>query len=253
MDLNYFDLISPAPIPMPNVGGILSPTLASVSSIGINTYHYFLSILLMDAETYITMTGQARHYEALYDNEKNGFHIFDLLTSDRQSASLLEKILDFFIKETVAFSETDRCYFITDTQNRMTGMITRENYSQVCDIICQRNNIKSPKDSDLSGIKSKKALEIMKKLQKGRQEKGSTAKTDENLELGNIISAVANKHPSLNIITIWDLTIYQLWDTFSRLSNNSIYDIQSMSVAAWGNKDNHFDAAAWFKRIHTGN
>lgn len=89
----------------------------------------------------------------------------------------------------------------------------------------------------------------MKKIQKGRTEKSNTKTIDNNMELGNIISAVANKSHSLNILTIWDLTVFQLLDCFSRLSNNSIYDIQSMSVAAWGNKDNYFDATAWFKRI----
>ena len=48
-------------------------------------------------------------------------------------------------------------------------------------------------------IKSKKALEIMKKLQKGRAEKAKHTKADKNMELGNIISAVANKSQSLNI------------------------------------------------------
>ena len=89
----------------------------------------------------------------------------------------------------------------------------------------------------------------MKKIQKGRTEKSNKKTIDNNMELGNIISAVANKSHSLNILTIWDLTVFQLWDCFSRLSNNSIYDIQSMSVAVWGNKDNYFDATAWFKRI----
>lgn len=93
----------------------------------------------------------------------------------------------------------------------------------------------------------------MKKLQKGRAEKARQSKADKNMELGNIISAIAAKSQSLNILNIWDLTVYQVWDCFWRLSNNSIYNIQSMSVAAWGNKDNHFDAAAWFKRIDNGN
>ena len=75
-------------------------------------------------------------------------------------------------------------------------------------------------------------------------------KTTGIMELGNIISAVANKSHSLHIMNIWDLTIFQLWDCFSRLSNNSIYDIQSMSVAAWGDKDNHFDPTAWFQTIN---
>lgn len=91
----------------------------------------------------------------------------------------------------------------------------------------------------------------MKKLKKGRAEKSKQTSVDQKMELGNIISAVANKSQSLNIINIWDLTVYQVWDCFSRLSNNSIYDIQSMSVAAWGNKDNFFDATTWFKRIDT--
>ena len=73
------------------------------------------------------------------------------------------------------------------------------------------------------------------------------------MELANIISAVANKSQNLNILNIWDLTVFQLWDCFSRLTNNSIYDIQSMSVAAWGDKDKHFDVTSWFKRIDTNN
>ena len=81
-------------------------------------------------------------------------------------------------------------------------------------------------------------------------EKAKQTAPDKNMELGNIISAVANKSHSLHIMNIWDLTIFQLWDCFSRLSNNSIYDIQSMSVAAWGDKDNHFDPTAWFQTIN---
>ena len=100
-------------------------------------------------------------------------------------------------------------------------------------------------------IKSKKALEIMKKLQKGRNEKTKQTKLDKNMELGNIISSVANRSKTLNILNIWELTIFQLYDCFSRLSNNNIYDIQSISVAVWGDKDNHFDATSWFNKIDT--
>ena len=89
----------------------------------------------------------------------------------------------------------------------------------------------------------------MKKLQKGRKSAAKQSKEDKNMELGNILSAVANKSQSLNILNIWDLTVFQVWDCFARLSSNSIYEIQSMSVAAWGNKDNTFDASAWFKRM----
>lgn len=248
MKLNYFDLLSPAPIHIPEIGGIISPRLKDISSIGIDKYHYYLSILTMDIKSYFAMTGQSELYETFSDEEKSQLTLYDMLTINEQSASILQEILNFFIKETVTYSHQRRCFLVQDNEE-ITGVITKETYPHVCDLICQRNCINSNHDNDMSKVKSKKALEIMKKLKKGREEKTKQTKSDKNMELGNIISAVAGKSYSLNILNIWDLTVFQIWDSFSRLSNNSIYDIQSMSVAAWGNKNNYFDAASWFKRI----
>lgn len=250
MKLSYFDLLSPDPIQIQRVGGILSPTLRSISKIGINTYQYYLTILLMDLKTYFTMIQQEEQFELLSDEDKAQMNVFDLLTMDNKSVELLQNVLNFFIEEAVVWSSQNNAFLIYKDEN-VIGAITKEIYPQICDLICQRNCIKSTLEEDLSKVKSKKALEIMKKLQKGRAEKAKATKSDKNMELGNIISAVANKSQSLNIINIWELTVYQVWDCFSRLSNNSIYDIQSMSVVAWGNKDNYFDATAWFKRIDT--
>lgn len=248
MKLSYFELLSPDPIQIQRVGGILSPTLRSISKIGINTYQYYLTILLMDLKTYFAMIQQEEQFGLLSDEDKAQMNVFDLLTMDDKFAELLQNVLNFFIAENVVWSEKNNAFLIYEGEN-VIGAITKKIYPQICDLICQRNCIKSSLEEDLSKVKSKKALEIMKKLQKGRTEKAKATKSDKNMELGNIISAVANKSQSLNIINIWELTVYQVWDCFSRLSNNSIYDIQSMSVAAWGNKDNYFDATAWFKRI----
>lgn len=253
MKLDYFDLLSPSPIYIPKVGGIISPKLKDISSIGgINTYQYYLTILMMDLKTYFTMIGQQEQFELLTDEEKSQMNIFDFLTINDDSINLLQAILNFFIKEDVVYSAEHKM-FLVQKDNESIGIISKEIYPQVCDVICQRNCIKPNQEEDLSKVKSKKALEIMKKLQKGRAKKATHKKADKNMELGNIISAVANKSQSLNILNIWDLTVYQIWDCFSRLSDNSIYNIQSMSVAAWGNKDNYFDVTAWFKRIDTTN
>lgn len=247
---NYFDLLSPCPIYLPNAGGVISPTLRAIASVGIDTYQYYLSVLSMDLKAYLTMLGHPEQYEALSEEEKARLPMFDLLTANAQSAELLQKALDFFIKETVVYHPQSKSFTVLDEEKHTVGMITKEVYPELCALICRRNYIRSNQEEDLSKVKSKKALEIMKKLRKGRTEKAGRTKTDQDMELGNIISAVANKSQSLNIQNIWDLTVFQLWDCFSRLSNNSIYDIQSMCVAAWGNKDNHFDAASWYKRIY---
>lgn len=252
MKLSYFELLSPDPVYIRNVGGIISPRLKDISSIGIQTYQYYLTILSMDMKTYFSIIGSSEQYDALSGEEKSRLHMFDLLTMNEPSIRLLQNILNFFLKETVTYSSENRC-FLVQNDCETCGRITGDIYPQVCDLICQRNYTKRAQEEDLSKIQNKKALEITRKLQQGRSEKAKQAKSDVNMELGNIISAVANKSSSLNILSIWDLTVFQLWDCFSRLSNNNIYNIQSMSVAAWGNKDNSFDAAAWFKRIDHGN
>lgn len=250
MKLSYFDLLSPAPIKLIGVGHITSPTLRDIAAIGYDTYQYYLTILSMDLKNYLKITGMFEQYESLPDKEKEQINIFNILLSNEDTRNSLVEILNFFIKESVSYSVQDNCFLIRrDSDN--VGIITQENYYQVCDVICRCSCIKSGDNEDLSKIKSKKALEIFKKIKKGREQKAKQTKADKNMELGNIISAVSNKSQSINIINIWDLTVFQLWDCFSRISNNSIYDIQSMSVATWGDKDNSFDASAWFKKIET--
>lgn len=137
MQLSYFELLSSEPVYLKNIGGIISPTLRDISSIGINTYQYFLSILLMDKKTF-----------------------FD--------SYVIQNVLNFFIKENVSYSNEHECFLIHETET--TGIITKEIYPKVCDLILQRNYIKTQHNEDLSKIENPKALEIMKKIQKGRAE-----------------------------------------------------------------------------------
>ncbi len=252
MKLNYFDLLSPEPVYAKKICKIISPKLKDIASIGMELYQYYLSLLSIDLKTFFQITEQSEKYEALSEEEKMRINVPELLFSCPQLREQLLNALNFFLVGKISFSEQNNC-FVIEEEERVTGIITTGQYSEICDMICQRNCISSKQDTDFTKVKSKKAMEIIKKLQKGKADSHKKSKTDSNMELGNIISAVANKSESLNILTIWDLTIFQLWDCFIRLSNNNIYTIQAMSVAAWGDKDKHFDASAWFKKIDTDN
>ena len=252
MKLNYFELLSPYPIFIENTCHVLSPKLKDISAIGYNTYQFYILILLLDSKSYFDFIGCTEQYEKMSDDEIIKLDIFNLMTSNKATSVALESALNFFLQEKVTYSQEDNCYYTyKKSDDKRIGMISKDNYADIRDIICQRNNFKGKEHTDLSNIKSKKALEIMKKLQKGRSKNNKLTNQNNDMELDNIISAVANKSQSLNILNIWDLTVFQLWDCFFRLSNNNIYDIQSMSVAAWGDKDKHFNAPAWFKRINT--
>ena len=210
---------------------------------------------------FFSMINKSETYELLTDDEKLQINIFDLLTSDKNLILLLQNILNFFIKEDVEFSIEHSVFLVKSNTlvnqgNKMVdkyetiGAITRDNYKDVVDVILERNNIKKKDTDDPSKAKNKKALEIMKKIKKGREELSKATKEDKNMELGNIISAVANKSHTLNIMNIWDLTVFQLWDCFIRLNNNNMYNINAMSVSTWGDKDNKFDFNGWFKQLN---
>lgn len=247
MEIEYFDLLSPTPVHLEGVGNFVSPKLRDIAVVGYNNYRYFINIIMMSVKEYFTMLGLKDKYENLADDEKFSYSIFELLTANEQTRAMLEKSLGFFLYGTLSYSADGNC-FLTKLNDTETGKIDRKTFPRVRNLIARLNYVKAEKED--SGIaKSKKALEIMKKLQKGRSKNKEHTKADANLELGNIISAVANKHNSLNIVNIWDLTVFQIWDCFARLSTNDIYNIQSMGVATWGDESKTFDSTTWFKKI----
>lgn len=247
--ISYFDLLSPEPIRWGNAGGIKCPTLREISKITYSTYQIYLSVIAMTPRQYYQMTNHLEDYELLSADMKTSLHIFDLIMEDRQLISLAENALNFFLESNVKYSEPYQCFLLYETGSKHPfNAVDKHTWLSLCDVILQRNYIKQ-RNEDMSKIKSQRALTILQKLQKGREAREKTAKADRDMEIGNIISAVANKSKSLNIVTIWDITIYQLWDAFYRICNNNVLDIQSMSVAAWGDKNHRFDAAAWYKHL----
>lgn len=262
MKLSYFQLLSKTSIYMPKVGGILCPTLQDIADIGgEDVYNYYLHILLLDVEKLFAMRNQSEIYNSMPEDERQEINVYDTITSNEQDANALQMALNFFIKEDIEYSPEHHAFIVKGNvvvrdgdklieEYTPIGVISKENYHKVVDVICQRNNIKTKDITDPSKVKNKKALSIMEKLKKGREEMAKNSKTDKNMELGNIISAVANKSHSLNITNIWELTVFQLWDCFARLTNNNIYDINAASVSAWGDKDNKFDFNGWYKKLN---
>ncbi len=254
MHISYLDLLSPEPFYLPNIGGVKSPTLREISQISYPTYQKYLTVFLMTPQSFLDTIEISQFYEALSEEEYNSLHVFDLITQSSELTFLIEKALNFFMDATIVYHKELKAFLLyTDQTDEAgnplpTGILHKDSWNQLCQVILQRNAIQSKK-ADPSKTKSKKALEIMKKLQKGRENKKKTSQDNKKMELGNIISAVAAKSQNLSISNIWDITVYQLWDMFHRLNNNHILDIQAISVATWGDKEHRFDSSGWFKLL----
>ncbi len=251
VSLGSLELLSNEPVRFPCTGSIISPLLKDIAKIGYARYMSHLNVLSLTPGAFCRLLGRRAEYEALSAKEQAALSIYDLILSDRSLLPAVEEALDFFFVETVRFEEAYQTFFTydgtRDPEGNLlpTGAIHRDMYGRICDAILLRNHLK-PRPAVPQQSAGKRALSILKKLEQGRAEqKGDTP--DARLELGNVISAVASRHPGLDIRSIWDITVYQLWDAFYRLCTNQILDLQTTSVAVWGDKHKRFDAASWYQ------
>ena len=249
LHIDYFYLISPTPIYLQNVGHIKSPTLKEINELGINNYNYYLSPFIITKEEGFKFNGLKPQSEKISEKQEEKLTIFDLLIYTQDGIKLLQQALNFFILESFEFDINYNCFISKNIDGKIIGFINKNNFTDVKNCILQLNNRKDNYIYDKSEIKNEKALEIFNKINKAKEKSKKNVTVNKDLALGNIISVVANKHPSINILNIWELTIYQLWDTFNRLSNNNIYDISALSVAVWGDEKKQFNISDWFKRI----
>lgn len=256
MKLDYAALISPYPFYLERIGSIKSPTLREIWSPNVTypVYQTYLTILLMTPQTYCEEANPSISgwYQSLSEDEKQTVNMIELISMDKNLQNLYTKMFNFFFEETVIWDKENDLFltFHPSEDNEMlpVGVIHKTIFSELCDIILQRCGIaRSDVDTDTSKVKSKRALEILKKLKKGRQNAAGHAKHDKDTELPNLITAVAVKSNSINFTNIWDLTVYQLYEQFKKEQTNVYFDIQKMSVAAYGNEKNHFKGNEWYK------
>ena len=305
MKLDHFTLISRKPLKISNIGSIKPIFLHEIEDITIHVYNNFLSILMLDIDTYYKWMEKEddyfryysqeqkqkvldvkKQYEELDTEEKLSVSFYDLLMYDELLICSFIEAFDFFFEEEVDFvvdgnEITDAQFsFITynkidtpqkiklkngneystiKTNRELVGVINRSNFKDVVDIILQRNSVQMEEEitaEDLTKVKNKnKVMQLMEKMKKGqkqldktrekkREEKGVASDT----ELANIISCVAAKnHNGINMINIWDMTIYNLYEQFKLIRENNIHDAETLSVFVWGDESNKFDIDAWFK------
>lgn len=273
MKLDYATLISPYPFYLERIGGIKSPTLKAIwnPDITYQTYQMYITLLLMTPENYCKQAdiSMQNWYQSLSEEEQQHLNMMDFIANNKNLQSSYTKMFNFFFVENVFWDNKNQVFFLTqdnvfyDETNQFFylhnnkkektptdnfGLIHRNIFVDLCDIILQRCGIiRSDTDTDTSKVKNKRALEILKKLKKGRENISKTSNNDKDINLPNLIASVAVKSNSINFTNIWDLTVFQLYEQFKKEQTNVYFDIKKMSVAAYGNEKNTFQGNEWYK------
>ena len=256
MILDYGTQISFEPIKLA-VGTIKKPTLRVISKISFAKFQLFESILRLKPQDFFENdkidNSIKEFWNKLTDEEKSKVTTYTILLIDEQIAILFTEAFDFFFEEDVSFEEN---IFILRKQGKIVGYVDENIFMPVVETIQQICGIYEMKRSDLPEItfKNKGAERLFERILKGKKkfkkQKEKENKNNKDYTLPNIISAVANRHPSLNYTNIFDITIFQLLDAFQRIYNNEVQDISARSVSVWGDEKKKFDGSLWHKNIY---
>lgn len=255
MKLDYGTQIGKSPIRL-SIGTIRKPTLGVIDDIGFDRFDYYKFMTKLTPEQFHTVLNKDRggetYWNSISDEKKQKMTMYDIILSDENIARIYVDLFNFFFVETVVFKE-EFFVIIKDedaedlfARENIIGVISSDTFQEVIEIIQQICLIYDDEEEDEPPPKFKNSL-AQKMYEKMKKAKPIKKKSDQNLILPNLISAVCSRHPSINYSNVWELTVFQLVDMFNRMRLNSIYDIDSTRVSVWGDEKKTFDESLWYK------
>lgn len=202
-------------------------------------------------EDLLTQASLMDWYLNLSSEEQSAITVYNLLTYfDRDK---LQQAIQFFVQERVVYQKKTNSFLLCKGKSSRTSVATinNDNFFVLCDGIRQlnyRSGVSDDNPDDFT-FRSEKAKEKYKKMLKLRQQflsaKQKTNGNDNSYELGNVVTSLSAKSSTYNLLNIFDLTVYQLYDQFTKTIRNNQIDTYAHKWAAWGTED--FDFSLWFK------
>jgi len=251
LKFKYEDLISGDSIFVENVGHIRSPFLYELKptqGIGTWTYNLYISLLAWDREKIINFLKMStgRKLSKLEDNTK--LEVFDILTIIEGSRELLRKAIAFFMLEDVVWNEEDRAFITMDGEtNDYIGRVDRNNFEEVRDMMLQMNYINLGESAKPLKHSSDKARELWEKAQEYLKKESKKNTQEKEMNLGNIISKLAIASHSYNLLNIYNLTVFQLYDQFFQCGYLRGMELNERAYTIHGGEK--FNMKDWLKPI----
>ncbi len=254
MRFDYFDMLSGEPILLQRVGHLRSPLLSELrptSGVGYRAYNLYLNVLSWSKEQLLKYD-QLMQYRGVNKLNQKCFNTFDVATLLPQTRELCRGVLSFFMAEDLIWDESGRRYLVVISKNEETeivGEVNRENFEEVRQLMLQFNFIGLDKDDTPILHSTDKSKELWEKSQGFLKEQAKASSEDDKPEyhLSNIISKVCAIHPSYNLLNIYKLTVFQLYDAFFQLGYMRSADLSEQIFSTHGGEKFKFED--WLKPI----
>lgn len=235
-------LLAGLPIEVTKVKQIRPLKLKEIIKFGYSNYLEKLNILTLTKDKLLENLGD--DFVKQLPNDINEFDIMFSL-SEESMQNLLKECLEFFLEEKITNFPKEQCMMFGSEED--IKLIHRKNYSVIKDVILLQNYI-LPFDDDVVTPKNEKAKIVSERMKKAKDEV-KRIKTKEQGEMESdffdMVSAISSKSYSLNKIDVMELTMFQIYEEYKRLSFIDQYhvNIQAMLQGAkniklqhWSNK-----------------
>lgn len=258
--LDYFTALSYEPI-MLSVGIIRKPTLKDVSVLTFPAFELYQSLLVLTPEKYYQSFGYElglektkNLWDSFTEQQKENLEIFDIIVDNEEFRKMYIEMLNYFFVDTVIYHDT-YFYVVKNyekgkeiTKENIQGFFGKELLNEVVNIIKEICCIDVEEKETDQNFKNDLARKLWKKMHPPKDE--SKPKNNINLTIPNVISTVAANSFNLNIIDIWQLTIFQLYDQFNKITLNKSNYVNGISVSVWGDEKGQFDSMSWNKNVY---
>lgn len=249
MKFSYVDLISGDSIPVSGIGHIRPPKLKDLKptgGIGTWLYNFYLNILSWDKEETLTFmkTAGIQTDKMAAKEDLTTYDVLVLIPNFRQ---LLRDAMAFFIDELLVWDDSTFAFktYEKDDDQKVIGVINRNNYEDVRDMMLQVNYIGLGDKAKPTKFIDDKAKQMWEEIQEHL--KKSKPHEDKRMELGNIISKLCAANSGYTLLNIYDLTIFQLYDQFFQYGYLRAMDLNERAFSVHGGKEFNFEK--WLEPI----
>lgn len=230
IDVDYVDLILGSSVYYDGIP-VVPVTLGDIKRIGYQKYISYCNLICMTKNDLSKIFGEEIELSPSATLFSAFFYIKDM-------REFLKEALSFFVSSDITANINKVSFDGGDFS------INNSNYIGLCETIKKVNALSSTDEDDIEELKfaNKRAREVYEKAQKAKKKAKQDGKP---IRFHDMISGVCTQHNSYNLTNIYDLTIYQLYDQFVRLSIKTEVDAIIPRWAAYGTEP--FDFSIWYQ------
>lgn len=256
MKIPQFALLSPYPFYIKGLGYLKSPKLKDICPCNPEKFENWLNysfgvqvVFATDDEIkgFIVKCGYEQEYAGLTQEQLRQMSKYQTIIYSPKIRELYASALSLFFVGKVEFYAPESCFLVFDNDDTEKcdpiGAFNEESLPFVESLVVQLVHSTKRDDSKEKNFASARAKELYLKRQKF--ENLSKTIDSKKYELGNVISKLCVQGAGYNLLNVFELTVYQLYDQFGAYNQNRVSKISERAYSTWGGDD--FDFEAWLK------